>query len=436
MQGYAAWKAANVKPLKLSKTMRFDTIIIGGGLAGLVCGIKLQKAGKKCAIVSAGQSAMHFSSGTFDLLGRLPDGTPVEAPLAAAASLPAAHPYTILGTEKVKKYAEEAVSFLQECGIRISGSAERNSWRVTPTGERKPAWLTIGDFTPLASKDEKIGNKALIVNILGYLDFNTKFLADSFEKQGTECRITAIKLDEMERLRKNPSEMRATNIARVMDRDGIWEKAAEQIKAMVNDEDVVVLPAVFGLKDASVVEKLREAIGIKTMFIATMPPSVPGIRSQMTLKSEFEKAGGRFFLGDTVVDAEKTEDDRIKNIGTLNFGDIRLEADNFVLATGSFFSKGMIATPDKVYEPVFGIDLSYPEGRDQWFDRNFWNRQNYISFGAKTDETMNAYIEGRKVENLYVIGSLIGGCNALYEGCGGGTAIITALAAADRVLEN
>ena len=415
--------------------MKYDTIIIGGGLAGLICGLRLQKAGQNCAIVSSGQSALHFSSGSFDLLGRLPDGTIVDKPLEAMESLGENHPYSIIGKEKVAAYAAEAPKMLKDLGIGVTGDASANSWRITPTGERKPSWLTLDDFTPLASRDSKIGDKILIVNILGYLDFNTKFLADSFEKQNSVCRISSIKLDEMERLRKNPSEMRASNIARVMDREEVWTKAAEQIKGMVKDEDTIVLPAVFGLKDPSVPEKIRKSIGVKTMFVATMPPSVPGIRTQMTLKAEFEKAGGRFLLGDTVTDAVFGQDGKIESIETANFGDIRMYADNFVLATGSFFSKGMIATPEKVYEPVFGIDLTFGEKREDWFDRNFWNRQDYISYGAKVNSSLNPAIDGMTINTLYVAGSLLGGSNTLYEGSGGGIAIISAMAAADAILE-
>ena len=56
-------------------------------------------------------------------------------------------------------------------------------------------------------------------------------------------------------------------------------------------------------------------------------------------------------------------------------------------------------------------------------------------FRSKVNSELKAGIEGKTVENLYAIGSVLGGSNTLYEGCGGGIAIITAMAAADNILE-
>ncbi|MGM9620222.1 MAG: FAD-binding protein, partial [Bacteroidaceae bacterium] len=48
--------------------MKFDNIIIGGGLSGLLCGIALAREGCHVAVIAAGQSTLHFSSGSFDML--------------------------------------------------------------------------------------------------------------------------------------------------------------------------------------------------------------------------------------------------------------------------------------------------------------------------------------------------------------------------------
>lgn len=97
--------------------MKFDTLIIGGGLAGLTCGIRLQKNGVKCAIVSTGQSALHFSSGSFDLLNELADGTKVDNPVAAADKVGANHPYAKLGdnlpTTFVKQSSSSSIAALK-----------------------------------------------------------------------------------------------------------------------------------------------------------------------------------------------------------------------------------------------------------------------------------------------------------------------------------
>ena len=93
--------------------MKFDTIIIGGGLSGLISGIYLSQRGQRCVIISSGQSALHFSSGSFDLLNNLPDGTSVQKPLDAISELvkqAPTHPYAKLGENKFKELTRQGIS--------------------------------------------------------------------------------------------------------------------------------------------------------------------------------------------------------------------------------------------------------------------------------------------------------------------------------------
>ena len=334
--------------------MKFDNIIIGGGLSGLVCGLRLQKAGKKCAIVSAGQNAMHFFSGGFGLLSKLEDGTPVEEPLKAIEKLSPEHPYVKIGAEKVAKYAGDAKELLTICGLPLVGDASKNGYVISATGTLKPAWLAIGDSTFLKEKDEKIGTKALIVNVEGFLDFNTSLIAAEFEKRGVSCKITAVTTDEIKTLRKNPSEMRSSNISKVMENESVRAKFVAAVNAVVHDEDLVVLPAVFGLKSYASVEDVRRKISAKTIFLGTLPPSVAGIRSQRQLKESFIAAGGTFLMGDEVVSAQ-LEDGAVKYVKTENLGDEEMVAENFILASGSYFGHGLLSGVNGVTEPVFGL---------------------------------------------------------------------------------
>lgn len=412
--------------------MKFDTIITGGGLSGLVCGLRLQKAGKKCAIISAGQSAMHFSSGYFDLMDRTPDGENVTGLLEALEHLDGSHPYSKIGKEKMKAYLGEVKNFFGGCGVKLNGDPFRNGYRITPVGKFKRSWLTLEDFTLLPSA-ETGWKKVLIANIEGFLDFNTAFIADSLQEEGASCRTAEIRLPEMERLRKNPSEMRSTNIARVLEHAEVMDKAVAQLKSALEDEDAVILPAVFSLNDSSWKGRIAEALGREVFVIATMPPSVPGIRTQMRLRTEFESAGGVFLAGDTACCPDISENN-VNSIGTVNFGDIRLTADDYVLASGSFFSKGLTASPDRIAETVFGLDVDAPSERKAWYDTDFFKKQEYISSGVRTDNSFHCFRNGTLIENLYAAGSVLSGSNTLYEGSGAGIAILSAFAVADSII--
>ncbi len=414
--------------------MKFDNIIIGGGLSGLTCGIKLAEQGRRCAIVSSGQSAIHFFSGSFDLLGRV-NGQEVVNPLEVMNTLPNTHPYQRVGMENISRLVVEAPLFLNRAGLKFLGQAEQNHYVLTPMGIMKPTWLTLDDFTRFDQKETFPWKKAVILNFSGFLDFHTLFIQDGLKKFDVDAQIKNFAMKEFEAIRRNPSEMRSTNIAKVFDQgEDALSEFAQKVNLLSEGFEVVILPAVFGLFNKNVAADLKYKINKPLVLLPAIPPSVPGIRSQILLRKRFEELGGTYFLGDNVEEGT-FENNRLVAIQTQNHGDIKLEADQFVLASGSFYSKGIVATRDKLYEPILGLDIDGDTDSEKWLDEKFFNDQPYMHYGVKTDKDFRALMNGQPIENLYVAGSVLGGANALKEGSGAGISLLTSLHVAEQILK-
>lgn len=374
--------------------MRFDTVIIGGGLAGLTAGLSLQKAGRSCAIVSTGQNALHFFSGTF---------------------------------ESIEEVPERMAGLFSEAGVRLH---YQNGVRLMPLGSFRPAALALDDVDIFPQP--AFSRKALIVSIAGYQDFFPAFLAEGLEKQGTQCRIHLLQLPEMAQLMQSPSEMRSVQIARTMDR--VWEKIVREIRLLLKDEDTVILPQVFGLQDTTVPGRIRESIPARVVFSGTLPPSVPGIRTQQQLKRHYEVLGGTYLSGDEVIQAHVHEG-IVHSVVTRNLDSHYLEADHFILASGAYFSKGLRSNPTRIFEPVFDLDVEAAEDRNAWYDADFAAGQPYMQFGVRTDSALRALRQGEAFKNLYAIGSVLGATRPEF-GSGAGLAIRSAFAATDQILQS
>lgn len=411
--------------------MKFDTIIIGGGLSGLVSGIESAKSGRKTAIISAGQSALHFWSGSFEFLCHENSRTVIENPLERAARLPEEHPYRKIGIERTAKLLERTAPLLAEAGISASGTLERNHHRLTPLGIVKPAWLSLDDYLTFEHPEDLAGKKTAIVNIYSYLDFYPRFLTLGLSKLGAECICADVNVPQLDILRKSTTEMRATNMSRFL-RDDAVDDLAREINRVSAGTDMVIMPAVLGIFSDEPVKRLRNAVDRPVYFVATTPASVPGVRCQLSLKNLFIRHGGYFMAGDTVTRGEFSGH-RLHKVYTENFGDIPLEAENFVISTGSFFGHGLIADLNRIYEPVFGLDLDAGKSRTDWYEKDFYASQPYMSYGVVTDDRFRPCLKGETIDNLFATGALLNGFNALKEGSGAGITLATAFHAADEI---
>ena len=373
--------------------MRFDTVIIGGGLAGLTAGIALQREGKSTAIISTGQNALHFFSGSF---------------------------------ESVVEKNERMIDFFAKAGIPLHYAP---GVRLMPLGSFRPSALCLEDTDIFPTA--KVGSKVLIVNFMGYHDFFSTFLAEGLEKEGMQCRIRLLDLPELEPLQRSPGGMRSVQMARIL--DPIWEKFVQEVRLLIKDEDIVVIPQVFGLKDPSTPGLIREDLPVRAIFAGTLPPSVPGIRTQQLLGRNYERLGGTYLKGGHALRA-LTKDNRIIGVSTKNLDRHYLKADTFILASGSYFSKGLRSNPFEITEPVFDLDVNYSPERSDWYNPKFAADQPYMHYGVKTDENLHAIKGGTVIQNLYAIGSVMGVSHPRF-GFGAGLAIRSAFHVTDQIVQ-
>lgn len=406
--------------------MRFDTIIIGGGLSGLLGGIALSRKGQRVAIFSSGKSALHFSSGSLELWSEGADR------ISLLTQSNPTHPYNKLCGEAVADLSEVVKDIFGRAGVPLVGNAERNHLRLTPLGALKPAWLTMEEYVTFRSEEEVAGLKIAVVNIAGYLDFYPDFIASRLTALGAECSIYEVEAAGLEGYRNSATELRAVNISRILTGEALVAFAA-QVRERTQGADLVLLPAVFGIDDRSVFATLQREIGCRVKVAPTVSVSVSGVRAQRLLTEEFARLGGTFVGGDKVV-AATIEEGQVRSVRTANHDYQEFEAESFIFATGSFFSRGLVATSSEVYEPVVGMDVEFAAQRDEWYARHILEPQPFQRFGVATDESLHPTVGGRKLENAWAVGSLLAGADAVHEGCGAGVAAMTALVAAEQII--
>ncbi|EKP0262473.1 glycerol-3-phosphate dehydrogenase subunit GlpB [Aeromonas sobria] len=422
--------------------MKFDNIVIGGGMAGLSAALRLVEAGQKTLLMASGQSALHFSSGSVDLLES--EGDPRTTLPAFMAAHPD-HPYSKVGMDNIEASLADLQHHCAEQGLPLVHN-ETNHQRLTPIGTLKRTWLSPD--TCACVTDAPIPDALLLATMEGFRDFHPALAAANLatHPRFAHCRVLTgeIRLPQLAEFSRNPHEFRSADIARLFDKQSggkhpLVAELAREISRMVQESGVpdcrhIVLPACLslGLVGPRLAE-LEQRTGCTIKEVATMPPSLIGMRMQEALKRRFMALGGTFLTSERVLGA-RYEGDRVIGVHSQNGDDQLFEADNFVLASGSFFSRGLESRLRGIREPIFNADVLSLEERDAWAGRRLFDHHPFMGFGVKTDDKLRVLRGGKPLVNLYGAGSVLAHYDPIKEGSGSGVAVATGWQAAGHIL--
>jgi glycerol-3-phosphate dehydrogenase subunit B len=409
-----------------------DVVVVGTGLAGLTAAVRLAESGARVLVVAKGIGATHLSGGTIDVLGYSPDR--VERPREALGSLPAEHPYSLVGADAVGAavaWFKERVANGSLAPYAYTGDIDANLLLPTAIGVARPTaavpeTMVAGELR----RDEPI----CVVGFRTLKDFHAALLADGLARSGFSARATELELAPESRRDAN-----ALGLARAFDDPAFRGQVVSQVAARLRAGERVAFPAVLGIADPhGAWADLERGLGRPVFEVPTLPPSVPGMRVFAVLREALRRAGGAVVLNNVVVGAERSGD-RVSALRTrVGLREERRGADWVVLATGGFAAGGLeLDSRWTARETALGLPVSgVPGPGEERFRPGYFDDHPIGRAGVTADRELRPLDAGgeRVLDNVLVAGATLAGAEPWREKSGDGISLATGYRAAELVL--
>jgi glycerol-3-phosphate dehydrogenase subunit B len=403
-----------------------DVIVVGTGLAGLTAAVRLAESGARVLVLAKGVGATHLSAGTIDVLGYAPER--VERPLEALASLPAGHPYGLVGAERVVAavtWFREHVAGGSLPGYAYVGSAEENLLLPTAVGVPRPSAVVP---ETMAGGDLRTREPVVAVGFRALKDFHPALLADTLTRAGVPARAVELELAPEAR-----ADVNALGFARALDDPAFRGQVVGQLVARrLGADERVAFPAVLGIADPhGAWSALEHGLGRRVFEVPTLPPSVPGMRVFAILRAALQRAGGSVRLNNVVVGAER-DGGRLRALRVrVGLREQRFGADWVVLATGGFASGGLeLDSRWAAREVALGLPVAgVPAPGEERFAPGYFDAHPMGRAGVAVD----AELRPDGWENVLVAGATLAGAEPWKEKSGDGISLATGYAAAELV---
>jgi glycerol-3-phosphate dehydrogenase subunit B len=411
--------------------MTYDTVVIGAGLAGLTAALRLADEGRRVIVIAKGIGSTHLAPATIDVLG-FDDGA-VESPAQALPTLAEArpqHPYALLSTELVAASLEWLETRVPVLGYR--GGLEENFLLPTAVGAVKRAALVP---ETMAGGDLRAGGRFVFVGF-GLKDFYPAYLADNLA-HAADAAVSARAI-ALQPPRGRETDVSSVGFAQRFEQPSFRDAVVRELAGQLAPDERVGFPAVLGLRDGgSVWRELEDRLERPVFEVATLPPSVSGIRLYEAMTAALRKAGGRILIGQRVSGAE-TANGRVGAVVVQAAArPTAYRASSFVLASGGFASGGLqLDSYGKLREAVFDLAVA-PAPNGPRFLPDYLGEQPLDRVGVPVDDGLRPTDgDGRpRYENLYAAGATVAGAVPWREGSGNGLSLASGYAAAGAILE-